>query len=136
VVDASEFHRWRDEATDALKQAELSAGADLHNWACFSAEQAAQLAVKGLLHALGKAPWGHDLEALLTALADAGLAVPEEVEHAGKRLSRHYMAARYPDTQPGGRPGTKYLAEDARRALADARLVLALVDEGFRDLAA
>jgi HEPN domain-containing protein len=42
------------EADRVVSGARLQADAGLHNWACFAAEQAAQLAVKGLLHGLGR----------------------------------------------------------------------------------
>jgi HEPN domain-containing protein len=61
MVDKTEFERWRSEAGGALEAARVQAAASLHNWACFAAEQAAQLAVKGFLHGAGRAPWGHDL---------------------------------------------------------------------------
>jgi HEPN domain-containing protein len=134
VVDRREFERWRAEAGQACRQAEISAAAGLHNWASFSAEQAAQLAVKGLLHALGQAPWGHDLVALGDAAAAAGLVLPDAARQALRRLSRHYMAARYPDTLPGGAPSDRYAREDAEQALADLSVVLELVDEAWREL--
>lgn len=131
MVDRSEFERWRREADAALRQAQVTAEAGLHNWACFSAEQAAQLAVKALLHALGKAPWGHDLDALGERLRDAGLDVPGEEQSALRRLARHYMTARYPDTLPGAAPSDLYEAADATQALADAGRILGLVDDGW-----
>src|ERR687892_2455090 len=57
-LDREEYERWRAEASRALRHGELAAEDGLHNWACFSAEQSAQLAVKGLLHGLGLGPWG------------------------------------------------------------------------------
>jgi len=57
-LDAEEFGRWRSEADNALAGARVQADAELHNWACFSAEQAAKVAVKALLHGLGRAPLG------------------------------------------------------------------------------
>jgi HEPN domain-containing protein len=53
MFDRSEYRRWRREADDALKGARLQAEGGLHNWACFLAEQSAQLAVKKLLHGVG-----------------------------------------------------------------------------------
>jgi HEPN domain-containing protein len=133
-VDEDEFGRWRREADRALRHAELAADEGLHNWACFAAEQGAQLAVKALLHGIGRAPWGHDLVALGAALATAGLAVTEPVSDALLRLARHYMPARYPDTHPAGSPGERYGAADSRQALADARSVLELVDRAWDEL--
>jgi HEPN domain-containing protein len=134
MVDRREFERWRGEAGRALRQAQVSREAGLHNWACFSAEQGAQLAVKALLHGLGRGPWGHDLDALGRDLVAAGLEVPEDARVAMERLSRHYMAARYPDTLPGGAPGERYRPEEADQAIADAERVLALVDGGWDEL--
>ncbi|HEX9122434.1 MAG TPA: HEPN domain-containing protein [Actinomycetota bacterium] len=57
-MDTEEFERWRGEADRALEGGRLQAAAGLHNWACFAAEQAAQLAMKALLHGLGRGPSG------------------------------------------------------------------------------
>ena len=129
MVDRSEFLRWREAADSARQSAELQAGAHLYNWACFLAEQSVQLAVKGLLHGVGAGAWGHDLVVLGRALADhAGTAAPEQVTAALRRLSRHYIPARYPDAHPSGAPGAHYGCEDADQALADLATVLQHVD--------
>ena len=133
-LDRDEYERWRAEAGRALRHAELAAADGLHNWACFSAEQSAQLAVKGLLHGLGLGPWGHDLVGLSERLRKAGLELPESARDAVLRLSRHYMPARYPDAHAAGSPGDRYGPADATQALDDARSLLELVDEAWRDL--
>ena len=61
MLDGTEFDRWRAEATEALETARLARNGGRRNWACFLAEQAAQLAVKATLHGVGAGPWGHDL---------------------------------------------------------------------------
>jgi HEPN domain-containing protein len=104
-LDAEEHERWRAEADRALRGARVQAEADLHNWGCFAAGQAAQLAVKGLLHGLGRAPWGRDLVRLGAMLADAGIQPPEHVADAMRRLGRHNIPSRYPDSHPAGPPG-------------------------------
>jgi HEPN domain-containing protein len=126
-VDRHEFARWRAEADVALRAARLQADAGLHNWACFAAEPGAQLAVKGLLHGLGRGPWGHDLVRLGEWLAEVG-DVPVPLDDDLRRLSRHYIPARYPDTHPSGPPGMHYGASDSAEALADAAHVLSHVD--------
>jgi HEPN domain-containing protein len=129
VLDRDEFTRWRSEADRALQSARVQASAGLHNWACFAAEQAAQLAVKALLHGLGKAPWGHDLVRLgerVRELAREGW--PPEIDVHVRRLSRHYIPARYPDAHPSGPAAAHYGPEEAEEAVADARRVLEAVD--------
>jgi HEPN domain-containing protein len=133
-VDLEEYERWRAEAGRALRHGDLAAQDGLHNWACFSAEQSAQLAVKALLHGLGLGPWGHDLVGLGERLGQAGLEIPVPVHDALLRLSRHYMPARYPDAHAAGSPGERYGASDAAQALDDARAVLNLVDRAWDDL--
>lgn len=134
-LDEEEFRRWRDEADRALEAARVQAGAELHNWACFAAEQGAQLALKALLHGLGRGPWGHDLVRLGELTAEAGVDVPADVAAALRRLSRHYIPARYPDAHPSGPASAHYGASDADEAVADALRVLEFADgewERFR----
>ena len=130
-MDGPEFRRWREEADRAREGARVQAGASLHNWACFAAEQAAQLAVKALLHGLGRGPWGHDLVRLVELAIEAGIEVPSDVQEAARRLSRHYIPARYPDAHPSGSPGAHYGSSDADEALEDADRVIRFVDEAW-----
>jgi HEPN domain-containing protein len=132
-VDRDEFGRWRAEADAALRAARLQADAGLHNWACFAAEQATQLAVKGLLHGLGRGPWGHDLVRLGEQIGETD-EVPVQVRDALRRLSRHYIPARYPDAHPSGPPGIHYGETDSAEALADATRVLDYVDGTWAEL--
>ena len=133
-LDVEEFGRWREEADRALRGAILQADAGLHNWGCFGAEQAAQLAVKGLLHGLGRGPWGHDLVRLGEMLRESGLAVPPEIGDRLRRLGRHYITARYPDAHPSGPAGGHYGERDAEEALEDAGELLRFVDATWREL--
>lgn len=132
-LDAEEFVRWRGEADRAVASARIQARESLHNWACFSAEQGAQLGVKGLLHGLGQAPWGHDLDRLVEMVATAGIPVPEAIGDAAHRLVRHYIPARYPDAHPGGEPGQHYGAGDSVQAIGDAEAILGFVDKAWEE---
>lgn len=135
MVDSTEFARWRAEADVARRSAAIQASADVYNWACFLAEQAAQLAVKALLHGIGVAPWGHDLVALGRSMAE-GLseALPDPINAALQRLSRHYIPARYPDAHPAGSPLEHYGAADAQQALGDLSAILEFVDASWAKL--
>lgn len=137
VVDSAEFARWREAAEGARRAAELQAGGELHNWACFLAEQAAQLAVKGLLHAMGAGAWGHDLVALGRAWEESTTGkLPEKLTGALQRLSRHYIPPRYPDAHPAGAPGEHYGRQDVEQAMAELGLVLEQVDSAYARLCA
>jgi HEPN domain-containing protein len=129
MLDRTEFARWREAADGARRSAELQATSQLFNWACFLAEQGAQLGIKGLLHGIGGGAWGHDLVTLGGTLGEAmAEPSPGEVDAALRRLSRHYIPARYPDAHPAGSPGMHYGREDAEQAIHDLRTVLDHVD--------
>jgi HEPN domain-containing protein len=130
-LDDEEYGRWREEADRALAGARIQAEAGLHNWACFGAEQAAQLAMKALLHGVGRAPWGHDLVRLGELAAGSGLDLRVDTGDRLRRLGRHYIPARYPDAHASGPPGRHYGAADAREAIGDAEAVLAFVDRSW-----
>lgn len=134
MLDASEFDRWMGEARRALRSARVQADEDLHNWACFAAEQAAQLAIKALLHGVGAGPWGHDLVELGAKAKEAAGELWPDVEDPLTRLSRHYIPARYPDAHPAGGPGEHYTASDARTAVDDAETILESVETAWEQL--
>lgn len=128
MLDEDEFARWHAEAVTALESARTQAGASFYNWACFAAEQAAQLAVKALLHGIGQAPWGHDLVALGSAAAAAlGPAWPDDLDDPLRSLSQYYIPTRYPDANPSGTPSDHYGAPDAERAVTLADEVVGIV---------
>jgi HEPN domain-containing protein len=133
-LDEPEFRRWRGEADRALAGARAQGDIRLYNWACFGAQQAAQLALKGLLHGIGGAPWGHDLVELGNAADATGLRLTEDVQAALRRLGRHYIPARYPDAYPAGEPGQHYGPADAEQAFDDGERVLKWVDAQWEAL--
>jgi HEPN domain-containing protein len=134
-LDRTEFERWRAQARSARETAQLARAGGRHEWACFLCEQAAQLAVKGLLFGLGLEAWGHDLTVLCERVAGAlGGAWRSELADASARLSRHYISTRYPDAHASGAPSTHYTASDAAQAGTDADGVLRAVDEAWADV--
>ncbi len=133
-LDEEEFQRWRAEADRALEGARLQAGGGLHNWSCFAAEQAAQLAAKALLHGLGRGPWGHDLLRLGEAFREAGVEPTDRVLDRMRRLGRHYIPTRYPDAHASGPPAFHYGASDSSEAIQDAEAILAFVDRAWGSL--
>ncbi len=134
-LDEEEFRRWRDQAARALEAARLAGEGGQHEWACFLSEQAAQLAVKGLLHGAGLEAWGHDLTLLSSRVAaELASAWEEELSGVAARLSRHYIPTRYPDAHASGPPGAHYTENDGEQAMADARRMLAGVDGAWRGL--
>ncbi|MBA2336413.1 MAG: HEPN domain-containing protein [Acidimicrobiia bacterium] len=84
------------------------------------AEQAAQLALKGLLRGVGSArqAWGRAISQLAERAAEvAGLAIGDELAGRLAVLERDYKPSRYPDALVSGTPRGNYTREDADRAL-------------------
>jgi len=134
VLDRPEFDRWRLQADRTLDTAHLAADGGSHGWSCFLCEQAAQLAVKGLLHAVGEEAWGHDLPQLVARATTALGADWSTVTDAAEELSRHYIPARYPDAHPSGTPYDHYNPTSSGLAFDYVEQVLSTVDAAWRDL--
>lgn len=83
----------------------------------------------------GLEAWGHDLVTLDARLREQlGDAWPVVLcEHAA-RLSRHYIATRYPDAHASGTPGDHYTESDATQAHDDAVAVLRAVDGAWSEM--
>lgn len=58
---------------------------------------------------------------------------PDAVLDAARRLDRHYIPARYPNSFDRGIPREYYTAEDARQAIADAETVCLFVRNSIRE---
>lgn len=134
-LDRVEFDRWRAAADRTARAAEVQRNAGFWEWACFLAEQAAQLGVKGLLHGIGAPAWGHDLAALEREVAErVGTDWPAGAARDAELLSRFYLTTRDPDAVPGGVPGERFTADDATDALAATQRLLAGVDRAWAEL--
>lgn len=135
TLDGSEFERWRAQALSAKETAAFALAGGRHEWACFLSEQAAQLAVKGLLHGIGLPAWGHDLIVLSGRATDAlGDAWPRDIRQPVARLSRHYIPTRDPDAHAAGAPGAHYTIADSELAARDCDQVLGAVDRAWAGL--
>lgn len=131
-LDEEEFRRWREDADQALLSARVQAKERLYNWSCFSAEQASQLAVKALLHGLGRGPSGHDLVRHAEMIGEGGIDVPGEIADAMGRLARHYIPTRYPNSHPSGSASEHYTDADTADAIADAEGIIEFVDRTWQ----
>lgn len=106
---------WIEQAERDLEKAGLDLEHAYFEWACFTAQQAAEKAVKALFQKLGDSVRGHSLLRLLKAL-EARVEVTESLFHRARVLDRYYIEARYPNGFPAGTPGEYFdreLAEEA-----------------------
>lgn len=122
-------NRWNDwfrQAEQDIAQAEDSATAGRHEWACFAAHQAAEKAVKALHLRVGQEAWGHRIAKLIEELPP-GVSVPEELPDKGRVLDNFYVPARYPNGHPSGAPFEHYGKLQSRQAIEYATEILEFV---------
>jgi len=116
----------------ALNSAEGDLERKDYNWACFKAQQSAELAVKALLHGLGLPTYGHSVSGLLERLPkDLGT---EQVIQDAKTLDKYYVPTRYPNAWVEGTPEDYYTKEDAEKAIKCAEKVVNWVEASWRSL--
>jgi len=118
---------WLRQAKRDLEQARHAMAGGFHEWACFSAQQAAEKAVKALYQHLGADAWGHSVSALLSGLPKTAKAPPDLIDF-GKSLDRHYIPPRYPNSFPQGIPGDYYTPREAEEALNHAQAILSFCE--------
>jgi len=119
-----EFARWMRRAHRNLESAELDLARGYYEWACFKAQQAAELAVKALLRARGVAKGGRSVLKLIEAAErELSLQAPGEVREAAE-LDHFYILPRHPDVYDEGSPFEYFTESMARRALEHARRVI------------
>ncbi len=108
-----------DQAQGDLEHARHDLSAGFHDWACFSAHQAAENAVKAVFQKLGSEAWGHSIADLLEELSTSQK-VAGDLKDAGLELDKAYIPTRYPNAHPAGSPRRRYTRAEAERMVAHA----------------
>lgn len=114
---------WFDQAEGDLRHARSDLNAGFYEWACFSAQQSAEKAVKAVFQAMGAEAWGHAVADLLAEL-NRHHAVPDALIEDGLELDKAYIPSRYPNAHPAGSPRTRYTKGEATRLIGHADEIL------------
>ncbi|MCZ7575167.1 MAG: HEPN domain-containing protein [Ardenticatenaceae bacterium] len=114
---------WFRQAQRKLDSARWDIQGRFYEDACFSAQQAAELAAKALLERQGHIEMGHSVYHLLQAAGN----VPQDVLDAGRVLDRYYFPTRYPNGFPAGAPMDFYDQPTAEGAVKHAERILEFV---------
>jgi HEPN domain-containing protein len=121
----AEAERWVAQAENDLAFAEHGLGLGFFAQTCFLAQQSAEKAAKALHYARGaRIVMGHSVDGLLAPL-ESDLPKLGALRDGAKELDQHYLPTRYPNGLPGNVPFRAYTAEQARRALGQARSIVA-----------
>ncbi len=107
---------WMDEAEGDLEHAKSDLKGKYYNWACFSAQQAAEKAVKAVFQKMGAEAWGHSVADLLVELSKKHR-ISEEFMNRALELDKAYIPTRYPNAHPTGSPRRRYTKEEGERLI-------------------
>jgi HEPN domain-containing protein len=111
---------WFQQAQYDLEKARLDLQWQYFEWACFTAHQAAEKAVRVVYYAHHGEARGYGVRELLTSL---GLTVNDTVFEQATFLDRFYIPTRYPNGLPAGVPHDYFSREDAAQAIAAAEAI-------------
>ncbi|MFB3902206.1 MAG: HEPN domain-containing protein [Acidobacteriota bacterium] len=114
---------WMDQAIGDLEHAKSDLERGFFDWACFSAQQAAEKAVKAVFQKMGAEAWGHSVADLLEELGRSQL-VPEALKDIALELDKVYIPTRYPDAHPSGSPRRRYIRTEAQRMVTHAEQII------------
>lgn len=114
---------WMDEAEGDLEHAKSDMERGYYNWACFSAQQSAEKAVKAVFQKLNAEAWGYSVADLLEELSK-GREVSEKLMNGALELDKAYIPTRYPNAHPSGSPRSRYTKEEAGRLIEHAEKIV------------
>jgi HEPN domain-containing protein len=114
---------WMDQAEGDLEHAKNDLKTGFYDWACFSAQQAAEKAVKAVFQKLGGEAWGHSVYDLLLNLKGREK-VDEKLLDYALELDKTYIPARYPNAHPSSSPRRRYTKREAERMIGYAERIL------------
>lgn len=134
MLDKSEYTRWIRMAEATLASAEGDRDRGDYNWACFKAQQAAEIALKALARGAAIVVHGHSVSRILAVLSEKGLSPEEDVRECAYLLDKYYIPTRYPDAWPEGSPHEYYTRREADEAIKCARLMIEWVNRTWRYL--
>lgn len=120
---ASRAKDWLKQARRDLEHAREDQKSKFYEWACFSAQQAAEKAVKGLFQSIHAVAWGHSISALINEIKKQ-LPEIENLLVPAKNLDKFYILSRYPNGFDTGSPEDYYTNEDAQEAIRDAERII------------
>jgi len=100
-----------------LEKAKLDLEWGYYEWACFTAEQAAEKAIKALFQHLHGEAWGHGTKALIEKLPYEDRF--QRLEDA-MLLDKLYIPTRYPNGLPQGIPHDYFSRKEAEEAIGAA----------------
>ncbi len=120
-----EWERYRRQGRHTLDSAWRDQKEGDFDWACFKAQQAAEVTLKGFLRATQSFVTGHSVLKLLGFWSE----IPDTIQACARDLDKVYIPARYPDAYDWGSPMDYFDAGDAQTSLDCAERILEWLDD-------
>lgn len=111
---------WLRQAEKDISKAKLDLEWGYFEWACFTAQQAAEKAIKALFQKLHGEAWGHGAKALLENLPFGDRL---QFYEDGRLLDKFYIPTRYPNGLPQGIPHDYFTKKEAQEAIEAAERI-------------
>ncbi len=108
------YRDWLEQAERDLQRAIIDIQFEFWEWACFTAQQAAEKAAKALLMNRGHSAWGHAITPMLRHLGDI---VPVSIMEHAQLLDAYYIPTRCPNGFAAGKPADYYNESKGREAV-------------------
>ena len=135
LLDEKEYKRWLEAALKTLNSAQGDLVRGDYNWACFKAQQAAELVLKGLTRGIGSPRYGHSVSRILEELINEIQTKPSpDIIECSKLLDKMCIPTRYPDAWSEGTPYYYYTEKDAKNAIECSEKVIKWVESQWRRL--
>jgi len=116
---------WLDQAEGDLEHAKSDLKHRFYDWACFSAQQSAEKAVKAVFQKLGAEALGYPVYDLLKNLREK-LRFDDKLLEYALELDKAYIPARYPNAHPSSSPRRRYTKSEAERLIGYAEEIFKL----------
>lgn len=116
------MNRWKDwyeQGKRDRQRADLDLNYGYYEWACFTAQQAAEKVIKALGMSRGLTLWGHSLTEMLKLIGQ-DLDVPERIINYARLLDLYYIPPRYPNGFASGKPADYFTESQAKEAIGAA----------------
>ncbi len=111
---------WLKQSERDLEHAKSSKDGGFYEWACFSAQQAAEKALKAVYLYNNEEAWGHSVLNLIKGLKSATI----DLEEKAAKLDRYYIPTRYANSFESGAPMDYFFKEDAEEAIRYAEEII------------
>jgi len=119
----SRYKDWFNQAKKDISHSRNALESKDYEWSCFSAQQAAEKAVKSVFMKLNKDSWGHSVNYLLVELSKL-IKVDNKLINLAKQLDKNYILARYPNGFDIGSPYEYYSRKDAEESIENAEKII------------